>query len=408
MATTAAEPKSMNEAFEAAFADGMSALQSEGVVTAAGEPADPTPEPTPDASPAAEAPAEPEAPAPDPAAEPTGALGAEAQAEPPAEDPLAGTEPFTFEADGKAIPVDGILLADGGAIIPPEKLDAVRSYFADAAREMTQGRTASARLEAMTREMGTLTHQVGEDTYRGAAAFEVVKAEAAATLEGSKAVIAALANPSIVTELALAYQNNDAARAQQILRDLTERASGAYERTQLQGLRKADRLQMAGVPQAPPSVEQAFSGALTELRQSAAQPQFAWLNTLTDDDWKAAERQFGPVKSTIVRPATEAEVRASNGQLRAGTLVRDFGPMLPWLEDRVAYRNAETARTTQTTQQVKDASKAGAHNAAVTGRRQPPKQAAKPSAPAIKDERPSKAAKWNTLFETGMAEIGMK
>src|SRR3990167_811614 len=93
--------------------------------------------------------------------------------EPPAtaDDPLAGTTPFVFSVDGKDETYPAILLADGGAIIPPEKLSEVRSYFYQA--------TATAREAAALRDYaGQLAqtiqgqrHEIGEETYEGRAAF---------------------------------------------------------------------------------------------------------------------------------------------------------------------------------------------------------------------------------------------
>lgn len=401
--STAAPAPSMSDVMDEAFKDGMADLTAQGAFEEA------PPAPVVDDV-LVEVPIEAPAKSTDtiPAATKGGAPAPVVE---PAIDPYEGTTPLALTINGQPVTVAEILLADGGGLIPPDKLPLVQDRLMRgmAAEQQVQQLTAQARQSEHT--LSQLSHTVGEDTYRGLAALEAIKAESAATLEGSKTMMAMVANPQWVYDLALAHQNGDKATAERMLQDMAQRAGQAFQISQMTGLRAADKLQMSGPPPAPLDEQDTLSRAIDTLMAHES------LKGLNAEDRALAIKHFGPFANQIVRAAT-AEDAAKLG-LKPGEAVAEYGKMHAWMLDRVAYRQGEAARATEQQKQLKVTGDAAAFNARVAQSRQPVKAKPKAEPPrdptsgqfAKKDGEPTpkttKAEKWNSIFEEGMAELNI-
>lgn len=401
--STAAPAPSMSDVMDEAFKDGMADLTAQGAFEEA------PPAPVVDDAPV-EVP--PEAPAKStdtiPAATKTGDPAPVVE---PAIDPYEGTTPLALTINGQPVTIAEILLADGGGLIPPDKLPMVQDRIMRgmAAEQQVQQLTAQARQSEHT--LSQLSHTVGDDTYRGLAALEAIKAESAATLEGSKTMMAMVANPQWVYDLALAHQNGDKATAERMLQDMATRAGQAFQISQMTGLRAADKLQMSGPPPAPLDEQTTLRDAIDTMMAHES------YKGLTAEDRAAALDFFGEFADRIVRAASVEE--AAKYGVKPGEPIAEYGKMHKFMMGRLTYRQGEAQRTADQEKQLKTTGDAAAFNARVTQNRQPAKAKPKAETPrdptsgqfAKKDGEPApkttKAEKWNSIFEEGMAELNI-
>ena len=329
----------------------------------------------------------------------------------PAIDPYEGTVPLTLTVNGQPVPVDGILLADGGGLIPPDKLAGIQD-------RLTRGIQAEATVQRLTEDgrqsahvLSQLKHTVGEDEYTGLAAFEAMKADRAALASGTNAILGFLNDPQFVYDLALANQNNDTATAAALLKRAMDGASASFENTQLRTIRAADRLQQSGPPPAPIAPEEGLTRAVDTLMAHES------LKGLNAEDRAAALRYFGPFAGNIVRAATAEEAQRLG--LKPGDAVAEYAKMTAWFEDRLAWRKGEAERATNTEKQLKQTEDAAAFNARISKNRQPVKTEPTKAAKALPDRgddgrfkdtpktKRSKAEEWDEIFESGMREANL-
>ena len=408
-------------AMEDAFASGMAELTAAGTLEgmeddapalakaepdAKAEPAKAEPEGKPEATDGAKGEAKGEAKDGAKPAAKAAEAGKEKAAEAPPVDPYEGTTPLTLTVDGRPVAIPELLLADGGALVPPDKLQPLQE-------RITRGIQAEQAVARMTEEgrqsahvLAQLSHTVGEDTYQGLAAFEAMKAESAAILEGTKAILGYLNDPTFVHNLAFARQTEDAAGVKALIQQAIEASSGAYRVATATGLRAADRLQLTGPPAAPIAPEEGLARAVDYLMSHES------LKGLAPEDRAAALRYFGPFAGNVIRAAT-AEEAAKLG-LKPGDPVAEYAKLTPWFEDRLAWRKGEVARAANTEQQVNDRVKAEAFNNRITRNRQSAKPEAKPAKAATqpRDEETGKfkkSAQQTTydIFAEGMAELNL-
>lgn len=278
-------------------------------------------------------------------AEPTGDVVAEPEVE---VEPI----PFRYTSDGQESVLEGVHEVPGqGLIVDQEAVPKLKDIVQGHAHMRRQLAELGPRLQRMEQEAGQVTHQVGEQTYRGVAALEAVRAEAHATLEGSKAVIALLAKPKFVRELAMAYQNNDRDAAQAILAEAAQMAAGRYELVQTQGLRKAD--QMAYAPPAPAALS-------ADVVTSGLQRQFGEIakaletqgTPITPEDVQEAMAAYGPFAESFKRPATAEEARQL--QIPVGTPILDVSKTHQWFRARAEFRSRERAAKASADAATKD------------------------------------------------------
>lgn len=425
-AATKQEPvQTLSESMDAAFTEGMAGIEAD---AAAGVAVDTSAvealatraelaEVGKEAEPAKEAAKEP-AKTDEPAKEAKAADAKATPAEPivPAIDPYEGTTPLTLTVNGQPVALPEVLLADGGGLIPPDKLASLTD-------RLTRGIHAEATVQRLTEEgrqnahvLGQIRHTITidgkEEAYQGLAAIEAMKAERLALAAGTNALMGLLNDPEYVYNLALARQNNDAEGADKLLARAMQTASEAFDRYESRALRAADRLQVAGPPAAPIAPDEGLARAVDTLMQHES------LKGLNAEDRAAAIRHFGPFAAHIIRVAT-ADDAAKHG-VKVGEAVAEFAKMTAWFEDRLAWRRGEAERATNTEKQLKQTEDAAAFNARITKNRQPAKSEPTKATKALPDRddntgrfkdtpkaKRSKAEEWDEIFESGMREANL-
>lgn len=314
-----------------------------------------SPEPTPDAveSAPADVPtvAEPETPS-DPAAPATA----------PADIP---STPLPYTVNGQQKTVDWALqVGDEGVVIPPQHVAKLQDLIQRDEWQNTQNRD----LYAKTQQYDALTHKVGDTEYRGMDAFRQLQAEKAMLDASGGKVMAALADPQFVTDLALAYQSGDQTQVQNVLAGIIQQVKFAGERAQFDTLKTISQ-QETQVKQSQESTQvqsQEYTQIIADFGRA--------LPALTPDDLRAMHDHFTAFRSHIFRPATLTEAQQLG--VRPGSIIKDPTVMYQWAQDRAKLREELTAATKAT-------QKAAQENSA---------RQAQPVRPVKSVKKPTKAA----------------
>lgn len=321
-------------------------------------------------------------------------------------DPLAGTTPFSFNGvDGTPRTIDSILLADGGAIVPPDKLDAFKGMLEATDRVHAQNLKLQQDYGQTVAALDGLSHKIGADEYRGVQAFHALQSDLQATVAGAEQVMGRLLDKEYVIALALAYQGQDQESAKQLLNQVVERAAFTYEKSQFSALRSVE--QEHRQQDATRAEGQAESGAIAgKIDEFMNHPDLKPF--LTADDRKAAEEHFSKFRTALVRQATAEDALRSNGQIRAGQKIVDGTLMQDWFLRALAFRKQEQASSRATATAAKAAATAGKINASVQQARQP-KKASPAKAPAKVPDAPrkSKDAAFHEAFEAAMQDLNI-
>ncbi len=314
-----------------------------------------SPEPTPDAveSAPADAPkeAEPETPS-DPAA----------SAPAPADIP---STPLAYTVNGQQKTVDWALqVGDEGVVIPPQHIAKLQDLIQRDEWQNAQNRD----LYAKTQQYDALTHKVGDQEYRGMDAFRQLQAEKAMLDASGGKVMAALADPQFVTDLALAYQSGDQTQVQNVLAGIIQQVKFAGERAQFDTLRTITQQEtQARQSQESTQVQtQEYTQIIADFGKA--------LPALTPDDLRAMHDHFTAFRSHIFRPATLTEAQQLG--VRPGSIIKDPTVMYQWAQDRAKLREEYTAAT-------KAAQKAAQENSA---------RQVQPVRPVKSVKKPTKAA----------------
>lgn len=357
-----------------------------------------SPETKPDATPSAETPA---------AAAPPGTTE---DAKP---DPLEGTEPFTYEIDGQVRQFKGILLADGGGLIPPEALDGVRQSLAYADRAIQQNRALTEQVERTNALTFRAKDDAGQDRdFQGTEAFHRLKAEYARIDAEGHTIVGSLGDPQFVINLALAYQDGNKAAALALIKNVTERVHFAGERAHFTSIRDVQQTTQKVTTDAQEAqvVDQALNAQIDAMGRWAT----AQGVPLTAADLDAARKHFGPFKGALHRDATADELRQYGW--KPGQKVIDTPRMHGWFEDRMALRKDAIQRDKDKAAADAARAKSQTFNSGQDKGRQPARQT-KPATPAAPPapqpdtgrprEKVSHSRAWDDAFDEAMTEINL-
>lgn len=333
------------------------------------------------------------------AAAPVPAAASDAPAPDQPSDPVAPADaddaivqsPLAYTVNGQNKTVDwAVQVGDRGVAIPQEHIGKLQDLIQ---RDEWQGQQ-NRELYAKSKEFDALTHTVGENEYRGVEAFRQLQASHAQLDASGGKVIAALADPEFVTNLALAYQSGDQRQVQQVLAGVIQQIQFVGEKAQFESLRHVSQQQQQTAQQQASVQTQDM-----EYRQIVSDFGRA-LPDLTRDDLAAMADHFAAFRGHIFRPATLAEAQQLG--VRAGAIIKDPTVMYQWANDRAQLRKGYTAATSA-------AQTAARENAARL--QAPPKVAAKKGArpttakPAAKDARfdgdDGTYAAWKKRLEVG-------
>jgi hypothetical protein len=293
--------------------------------------------------------------------------------------------------NGQQKTVDWALkVGDEGVVIPPQNVAKLQDLIQRDEWQAQQNRE----LYAKTQQYEALTHKIGDQEYRGADAFRQLQAEKAMLDASGGKVMAALADPEFVTNLALAYQSGDQNQVQNVLAGIIQQVKFAGERAQFDTLKTISQ-QESQARQSQEST-QTQTQEYTQIIQQFGQA----LPALTPDDLRAMHDHFAAFKSHIFRPATVDEARTLN--LRPGTIIKDPTVMYQWAQDRAALRQ-------QNTDAIKAAQKAAQENATRQAvQAKPVKQAKRPASTPTKSAKDARFegddgsyAAWKKRLEVG-------
>ena len=269
--------------------------------------------------------------------------------------------PFPYTVNGQQKTVDWALkIGEEGAVIPPQHIGKLQDLIQrdEWQREQNQA------LYAKTQQYEALTHKVGDNEYTGLEAFRQLQAEKAMLDASGGRVMAALADPDFVTNLALAYQSGEQAQVQQVLSGVLQQVKFAGERAQFDTLRTiAEQVQTAARQQETTHAQTTeYQGLIAQIGKA--------LPALTPDDLREMHDYFGNLKGQIFRQATLQEAQQLG--VKPGSIIRDPTMMNQWAQSRAAIRS-------QNAEAVAAANKAAQENAA---------RQAKPVVPAKNAKRP--------------------
>lgn len=278
-------------------------------------------------------------------------------------DAIAPT-PLDYTVNGEKKIADWALrVGDEGVVVPPQHIGKLQDLIQRDEWQARQNRE----LYAQSQKYEALTHKVGDEEFRGVEAFRQLQAEKAMLDASGGAIMAALADPQFVTDLALAYQSGEQAQVETTLARILTQVKREGEYAQFKTLRDASAQETTVARQQETShVQDAeYQQIVTAIGQA--------LPALTPEDLKVMADYFGPLRDRIFRPATVAE--AQQFHIRPGTIIKDPTVMNQWAQDRATLRSQHTSA-------VAAASKAAQENAARQAPRVAPKPTKRPTAPA--------------------------
>lgn len=271
--------------------------------------------------------------------------------------------PFPYTVNGQQKTVDWALkVGDEGAVIPPQHIGKLQDLIQRDEWQREQNRE----LYAKTQQYEALTHKVGDNEFTGLEAFRQLQAEKAMLDASGGRVIAALADPQFVTDLALAYQSGDQKQVEQVLAGVLQQVQFAGERAQFNALRQAQEQAQTAARQ------QETTHAQTTEYQNLIGQIGAALPALTPDDLREMHDYFGNLKGQIFRPATLQEAQQLG--VKPGSIIRDPTMMNQWAQSRAALRQ-------QNAEAIAAANKAAQENAARQAKPVPPKTVKRAAAP---------------------------
>jgi len=278
-------------------------------------------------------------------------------------DAIAST-PLDYTVNGEKKIADWALrVGDEGVVVPPQHIGKLQDLIQRDEWQARQNRE----LYAQTQKYEALTHKIGDEEFRGVEAFRQLQAEKAMLDASGGAVMAALADPQFVTDLALAYQSGDQSQVESTLARILTQVKREGEYAQFKTLRDASTQETTMARQQETShVQDAeYQQIVSDIGKA--------LPALTPDDLKVMQDYFTPLRDRIFRPATVEE--AKQFHIRPGTIIKDPTVMNQWAQDRAALRSQHTSA-------VAAASKAAQENAARQAPRVASKPTKRPAAPA--------------------------
>lgn len=294
---------------------------------------------------------------------------------PDAEPAIPEGTPFPYTVNGQQKTVDWALkIGEEGAVIPPQHI----GKFQDLIQRDEWQRAQNQELYAKTQQYEALTHKVGDNEYTGLEAFRQLQAEKAMLDASGGRVMAALADPDFVTNLALAYQSGEQAQVQQVLAGVLQQVKFAGERAQFDTLRTiTEQVQTAARQQETTHAQTTeYQGLIAQIGKA--------LPALTSDDLREMHEYFGNLKGQIFRPATLQEAQQLG--IKPGSILRDPTMMNQWAQSRAAIRS-------QNADAVAAANKAAQENAARQAKPTPAKPVKRSGTP------PKGEKKAGALFE---------
>lgn len=274
--------------------------------------------------------------------------------------------PLDYTINGETRNADWALrVGDEGVVIPPQHISRLQDLIQRDEWQSSQNKE----LYQKTQQYEALTHTVGENEYRGVEAFRQLQAEKTMLDVSGAKLLSSLADPTFVTNLALAYQSNDPNEVQNVLAGVIQQVQFAGQKAQFEAIREfANKETQAAQQQVTTQTQEAeFTGIVREFGRA--------LPVLTPDDLKAMHDHFHQFRDRIFRPATLQEAQQLG--VRPGSIIKDPTIMHNWATERAGLRQQYTAATSA-------AQKAATENAA--------RQNARPATPARRSARPAAPA----------------
>ncbi len=311
-----------------------------------------------------------------------------------ADDPLAGTEPFTYGADKKAL--EGVYRVPGEGLLVPEDKRHVIEQLAERAdaldrssRQLTEQlapyeRLATWKTTGADGKEATLT---GVDALKGLHSDNARLSSILATIE------ATLTDPQALRSLLTLNEQKAVVFEPQAFENLLLRA----ERAAHDAMRVKDTELGTLLRPSPTSTTAStpdYSASAPALIKQSAGTNF---EALTAKDQELLTRGL----QRFVRPATAEDVRY-NTSLKVGAPIVD-AEYAVWVQHMAAGRAESKA-------QAQAAEKAGKVNAGMDKGRQPVKQPAKPATPPAAPKKPNERQRpdWDTPLTNALQEMGIE
>lgn len=292
-----------------------------------------------------------------PADTPTAPVDADTPSDPVAPRPdaaaIQSSVPLEYTINGESRAVDWALrVGDEGVVIPPQHIARLQDLIQRDEWQNTQNRD----LYAKTQQYEALTHTVNETEYRGAEAFRQLQAEKTMLDVSGAKLLSSFADPTFVTNLALAYQSNDPNEVNAVLSGMIQQVQFAGQKAQFEAIREfAQKDSQVARQQVDETTQNAeYVGIVRDFGKA--------LPELTPDDLKAMHDHFHQFRDRIFRPATMQEAQQLG--VRAGSVIKDPTIMHNWATERAMLRQQSAAS-------LAAAQKAGLENAARQNTRVP-------------------------------------